>query len=189
MPSLEIHDVLPNRAALKTERRIASFVEHGEIDAETLVGFLCAGDRLEHQVQGRAFLDQADLVGDVGQDAGLGRNLVLLDHLVEQVIQRHERRDTVGGRVDANHRITRPVEQAVEHRGGDATRVIGGVVGLQTHRESPRQAHRVAERRHHPTLARDEDKVLVAHQFAHRRGHLRGDTGCDAGEGGRVRRV
>ncbi len=60
---------------------------------------------------------------------------------------------------------------------GDGARVVGRVVGLQAYRHSSRQAEGVAERRHHTALAGDGDEILIAHQLADCRHHLRRETG------------
>ncbi len=60
--------------------------------------------------------------------------------------------------------------------------IVGGMVGLQAHRETAGQADGVAEARHHAAFARGQDQVLVAHQLAHRRHHLRGEAGGQTGQ-------
>ena len=73
-------------------------------------------------------------------------------------------------------------QQAVEHGGGDAARIVGRMVRLQPHREPPGQADRVAEARDDAALARDGDQVLDAHQLADRGDHLGREAGAQRGQ-------
>ena len=68
-------------------------------------------------------------------------------------------------------------------------RVVGRVVGLEPHRHRARQADRVAEFRHHPAFARREDQVLIAHELANGRRHLRRDAGRERADNLRRRLV
>ena len=97
--------------------------------------------------------------------------------------------DAVGGRVDADHRVAGAKQQAVEHGGGDAARIVGRMVGLQAHRQPAGQADRVAEAGDDPAFGGDRDQVLQAHDLADRGGHLRRQAGraarpASAGVGG-----
>ena len=164
-------------------------MQQRQVDAEAGVGGFGAGDRLEHQVHRRALLDGLDLVGHVRQHAGLGGDLEALDDLVHAVHQGLQRAQAVAGRVDADDRIARAQQQAVEQRGGDAARVVGGVVGLQAHGQPARQAHGVAKAGDDPAFAGHQDQVLLAHQLAHRGHHLGGQPGANAGQRGFVRAI
>ena len=80
--------------------------------------------------------------------------------------------------VDPDHGVARSEQQPVEDRGGNAGRVVGRMVGLQSGREPAGQADGSAESRDHPDLARDGDQILVAHQFRRGGDHLRRQAGC-----------
>ena len=90
LAGLEIHDVVADGAALQRQRGRARFLEQREVDAEARVRLLRAADRLEHEVDGRAGLDRADLGGDVRQHAGLRRDLEAPDQVVERPPQPHD---------------------------------------------------------------------------------------------------
>ena len=60
LTGLKIHDVVADRATLKTERRLAAFAQHAEVDAEALVGGFGPGNRLENEVDRRAAIDGLD---------------------------------------------------------------------------------------------------------------------------------
>ncbi len=64
---------------------------------------------------------------------------------------------------------------------------VGRVIGLQPHAEVARQADRIAKARHHPALLRHQDQILIAHELAHRRRHLRRDAGRHLRQHGAVR--
>ena len=180
LAGLEIHHVVADRAALQRQRRVARLAQQRERHAEAGVGRLGAADRLEHEIDRRAALDRAQAGGDVRQHAGLRRDGVALAHLVEHREQRARGIDAVGRRIDADHRIARAEQQAVEHGCGDAARIVGRMVGLQAHREPPGQADRVAEARDDAALRRHRDQVLKAHQLADRGRHLRREAGRSA---------
>ena len=84
------------------------------------------------------------------------------------------------GGIDTDAGIAGTVHQAVQRAGQDAARAVGGVIRLQAHRHRAGQPDRVAEARHHPGLAGDQDQILIAHQLAHRRNHFRGQPGGDS---------
>ena len=172
LAGLEIHHVVAERAALQRQRRLARLAQQRQRDAEAGVRRLGAADRLEHQIDRRAALDRAQAGGDVRQHAGLRRDGVALAHRVEHREQRARGIDAVGRRVDADHRVAGAEQQPVERGCGDAARIVGRMVGLQAHRETPGQADRVAEARDDAALCRHRDQVLQAHQLADRGGHL-----------------
>ena len=183
LAGLEVHDVVAQGPAPKRQRSRAGLGEQGQVDAEAAIGLLGASDRLEDQVHRRSLRDHRQRVGDVGEHAGLGRDLQPRDHVVEHAHQAGQRRDAVTCRIDADHRIARAIEQAIDDRGGNAAQVVGRMVGLQAHGEMAGQADRVAKAGDDAALARDQDEVLVAHQLADRRRHLRRDAGahrCEA---------
>ena len=99
------------------------------------------------------------------EHAALRRNLQPRDDTVEQPQQFADHSRIVAGRVDADAGIAGSEQQAVEDRGGNALEVIEGMVGLQPHAHPPVQADGVAKSGGYLALLRDQDQVLVAHQF------------------------
>ena len=138
---------------------------------------------------GAPALDGGDLGGDVGQHAALGGDGKALAQRVEHTQQRDGGLRAVGGGVDADHRVAHAEQQPVDDRGGDALRVVGGVVGLQARRQPPLQPDRVAERGDDATLTRYRDQILVAHDLRHGRGHLGRHARRQRLKRGAVRRV
>ena len=189
LAGFEIHHVVARRAAPERERRLPRLAQRGEIDAEAAVGPFRSRHGLEDEVHRRAQLDGADRVRHMRQHAGLGRDLVAFAQRIQHPQQLHRVAHAVRRRVDADHRVARTVQQPVQHRDGDAARVVGRVVGLQPAGQAPRQADRVAEGRHHPAFPRHGDQVLVAHQLRHRRHHLRRQPRGQRGQRRRIRLV
>ena len=113
----------------------------------------------------------------MGEHAALRRNLQPRDNAVQQPQQFADHGRIVAGRIDPDARIARSQQQAVEDRGGNAPRVVEGMVGLQPHAHPARQADSVAKRRCHRALLGDHDQVLVAHQLGNTGGHFRCDPG------------
>ena len=101
----------------------------------------------------------------------------MCDHVVDEPQEIALDRQAVGGGVDADHRVSRAVHQAVQDRGGDAGRVVRRVVGLEAHRHRARQADRVAEARDHAAFAGGEDQILVPHELADGRSDFWRDAG------------
>lgn len=66
-----------------------------------------------NRLTGGATVEAAELGGDVGQAAGLGRDLECVDELVECAEDRLGDIDRLCRRVDADHGVTAAVEQAV----------------------------------------------------------------------------
>ncbi len=76
-------------------------------------------------------------------------------------------------RVQTDHRIPCAKGQALQGGGGDALRVVGGVVGLQTAAQGSRQADGGVAMGGNGDFLGRVDQVQIAHQLAHRRDHLR----------------
>jgi hypothetical protein len=140
-------------------------VQHGERDAEPVIGLGRPGDGLEHQIDRRARLDRRDRCRDMAEAAMLRGNVELradrLQHLADAdvVLQR------VGRRVHADHRVARAMQQAVQRRECDAPAVIGGVVGLVAGGDAALQPDGGAEAGHDADLAGNRDQVLHAHDL------------------------
>ena len=147
LPRLEIHDVVADGAALQRQRRVVGFAQDAEVDAETGVGGFRAGDGLEHQVDRGAAADDLQRVGDMGQDAGLGGNIVPQTQRFQCIQQGDGIGDAVGGGVHADDRIAAAQQQPVDRCGADAAQVVGGVVRLQAGTEMVRAAPGCCERR------------------------------------------
>ncbi len=78
--------------------------------------------------------------------------------------------DVVAGRVHADHRIATAKHQAIDHGGGDAARIISGMVGLEAHRPCVPGRPMVSRKRVTTrALHAARDQVLVAHQLRDRR--------------------
>nr|ART89803.1 hypothetical protein [uncultured bacterium] len=180
LPGLEVHDIVADRSALERTRRIVGFAQQRQVDAEALVGLLGPGHRLKHQINRHTGFDHAHRVGHVREHATLRRDLVAFDHLGEHFHERAKHGRAVACRIDADDCVAAAVQQAVEHRCGDAAQIVGRVVGLQADRKSTRQTECVAKPCDDTALARYDNQVLVAHQLAHCRDHL----GCEAGRQG-----
>ena len=108
-----------------------AFLEHREVDAEDGVGRFGAGDRLEHEVDGRAARDGLDGGRHVRQHAALRRNVEAADDVVEHVEQIEDGRRVVAGRVDADDGVAAAEHQPVDDRRRDAAPVVGRMVRLQ----------------------------------------------------------
>ena len=91
--------------------------------------------------------------------------------------------EAVGGGVDADDGVAGAEEQAVEDGGGDAARVVGGVVGLEAGGETAGQADGGAEAGDDADFAGDGDQVLHAHELGDGGGHLGREAGGEGGEG------
>ncbi|CPU56424.1 Uncharacterised protein [Mycobacteroides abscessus] len=76
-------------------------------------------------------------------------------------------------RVDADDGVTATQQQAIERGCRDTAGVVGGMIGLQPGRQGARQANGGAEGAVVTHRRTDRDEVLIAHQLAHRRDHLR----------------
>src|SRR4029077_4233557 len=117
LAGLEVHDVVADGSSLQRKGSLPCFFQQIQIDSKTPVSGLGSADRLKDEVDRRAGLDGADLVGDVGEDAGLGRDLEAPDQLVERAPEGEEVMQPVPGRVDADHGVAAAIEQAVEDGG------------------------------------------------------------------------
>jgi hypothetical protein len=125
----------------------------------------------------------------VGQQRRLDRDGIALAQVINQLKQRNHGLGAVGGGINADHRIAAAVEQTVEDRGGDATGIVGRMVGLDARREATRQANGGAKAGHHAALATDGDQVLVPHDFRRGGSHFGSDPGGQGGQdiaGGRI---
>ena len=182
----EVHDVLAQRAAVQHEGGFPGFLQQVQVDAEAGVGSLRSGNGLEGEVDGRALLDELQSGRDMAQHARLRGNGVLLAHGIEQVQQLAHGFGVVGGGIDADDGVAAAVEQAVEQAGGDAARVVGGVVGLEARGQPPTQPQRVAKLRDNLAAAGHPNQLLAAHQLAHGRHHLRREAGRQCVQRGRI---
>ena len=116
-----------------------------EIDPKTPVGGLRSRNRLKHQIDRQALINQSERGRHMGQNASLGRNLQPRNDVIEQPQQPADHRRIVACRIDAYAGVTGSQHDAVEDRSGDALGVIEGMIGLQPHTHSPAQANRVAK--------------------------------------------
>ena len=180
LAGFEIHHVVTHRAAVERQCCVPGLGQGGQIKSETPVRGFGAANGLEHQIHRSPVLDGFQGIGYMGQYAGLGGNLVLADHLIHQLQQPDTLGHVVRGRIDSDHRIAAAIQQPVQNAGGNACYIIRGMIGLEPRRHPPRQADGASESGLHPAFLRDQDQVLVAHDLAHSRRHLRSYPGADA---------
>ena len=165
LPRLEIHNVLPERAATERERRLVRLAQHGKIDAEIAVGGLAAGDRLEHQIDRRAPLDRGERGRHMGKHAGLAGKVEPFAQPVEKPGQLDVFVEAVGRRIDADDGIARTQHQPVEDRGGDAFEIVGRMVRLKPRRQPSRQPDGVAKAGDDAAFRGDGDEILQPHDL------------------------
>ncbi len=146
------------------------------------VGGLGTGDGLEHQVHGRVARQRLHLGGDVGEDADLGGNAVAFANAVEHPENRLHGAHVVAGGIDADDGVAAAVGEAVEDAGGDALKIVGGMVGLQARGDAPGESDGGAEVRDHAAFRAYGDQVLEAHDFGDGGRHFRGEAGRQSGE-------
>ena len=176
LAGFEIHDVVAQDAAVEGARGLVRLVQDGQADAEGAVRRFAARDGLEDEVDRPAPVHDVEQGGDMGEHAGLGRDLEARPQLVDQLEQEHRLSGAVGRRIDADHRIAAAVHEAIQDGGADALRIVGRMVGLEADGEASRQPDGVAEFRDDPDLPSNRDQVLVAHQLRDRGRHLRRHT-------------
>ncbi|KAH2812497.1 hypothetical protein KXV85_005082, partial [Aspergillus fumigatus] len=111
LPGLEIHHVLPDRAAPLRQSGLPRFLQKRKIDAEAAVGGLGAGDRLEYQIDRHALPDQGQGRGDMSQHAALRRNVQPRDQFIQQAQQPGDHGRVVAGRIDADAGIAGPEQE------------------------------------------------------------------------------
>src|SRR5271163_3768819 len=119
--------------------------DEGEVDPEAGVGSFGASDGLKEEVEWRALLHGLHLRREVGENAGLGGDLVSAADVVDELEERGDGGDIVGDGVDADDGVAGAEEEAVEDGGGDACWVVGGVVGLKAGGEAAGKANGGAE--------------------------------------------
>ena len=189
LPGLEIHHVVADRAARERQRGGVGFGKEREIDAEALVGGLRAGDRLEHEIDRRIPGDERERGGDMRQHAALRRDVELDAHVLEHRQERMGALGTVGRGVDADDGVARAEQEAVENARRDAGEIVGGVIGLQPHREAAGEPDGVAEAGDDRAFRRHHHQILQAADLAHRRRHLGRDARRERGKGFGRRRI
>ncbi len=115
----------------------------------------------------------------MGEDTGLGRNLVALDQLIEGPEEVSRPGRAVGGRVHSDDGIAAAHQKAVDDRRAHSGEIVGRMVGLDPDGETAGQADGVSKRGDDPNFSRHRDQVLVAHQLGHRRNHLGSESRCE----------
>ena len=150
--------------------------------AEGLVALLAPGNGLEDEIAGSSLLHRLHLGRHMSQYADLGGDVpVLLDLLkAPEYLRRLFRR--VRHRIQAQDSVPGPKAQPLQQGGGNALRVIGGVVGLQAAAQRSRQADGGIAVGCDPDLVGRINKVQVSHELAHRRHHLRGQPPAEAAD-------
>ncbi len=153
------------------------FIEHGEGNAEAGIGGFGAGDGLKYEIDRRAAAQRFHLGGDVRQDAGLGRDLIVRADAVQHVEEGFHGSDVVAGGIDADHGIAATEAEAVENAGGDALQIVGGMIWLEAGGHAAGQSDGGAEAGHDAALCGDGDEVLQAHQLTDGGGNFGSDAG------------
>ena len=182
LAGFKIHNVVADAAAAERQRGVMRLLEQGEVDAEAFVGRFSPGNRLEHQIDGRAPADQFEGRGDMRQHAALRRNVEFGSDLIKHDEKRVSIVRAVGRRVDADDGIAGAEQKPIENTRGDAARIVGRVIGLQPYRQAARQAEGVTERSDHTAFRRHHDQILLAADLAHGSGHFRRHAGRQCGQ-------
>ena len=165
------------------------FIQDRQAHAEGAVRCLTACDGLKHEVHRPAPVHDVEHGRDMREHAGLGGNAEAHPQVIDQPEQQHRLLGAVGRRVDPDHRVATAVHEAVEDRGADAFRIIGGVVGLKPDGEAARQSEGVAEPGDDSDLPGHCDQVLVAHQLRDSGHHFGRQPRCKFLERLRGRRI
>ena len=84
----------------------------------------------------------------------------------------------VGGRIDSDDRIARTQHQAIDNAGGDGSRVVRRMIGLQACRKPARQADSCPKTCDDAYFPRHLDEILLAHQFRNGGGLFRHQAGA-----------
>ena len=82
----------------------------------------------------------------------------------------------IGGWIDTDDRIATPVKQPVKNTRRDTAHIVQGMIGLKAGRKTPLESQGIAKTGDHPAAAGHGNKILIAHQFADRGHHFRGQT-------------
>ncbi|SHS31918.1 Uncharacterised protein [Mycobacteroides abscessus subsp. abscessus] len=170
---LQVHDVVTDGAAAQGAPGFIRLTQQCQVDPKTLVGPLGTGDRLEHQVHREVSFDEFDRGGDMREHTRLRGNVESQPDVVDQAQQVTRGMRGIRRRVDADDGVTTTQQQAIERGCRDTAGVVGGMIGLQPGRQGARQANGGAEGAVVTHRRTDRDEVLIAHQLAHRRDHLR----------------
>ena len=112
----------------------------------------------------------------MGQHADLGGNLPVLLDLLEPPQDLPHLLRGVGDRVQADHCVTGTEAETLQHRGGDAVRVVGGVVGLQPAAQGSGQTDGGVAVGGDGDLRCRVNQIQIAHQLTDRRDHLGGQS-------------
>ena len=176
LAGLKVHHIVADRAAPQSQGHLPRLAQHGERDAKAGVRGLRPSNGLEHQVHRGTALHRLHGIGHMGQNAGLRGHVEANPQLIEHREQTNAGVHIVRRRIDPDHRIPAPKQQAVEEAGRDPKRIVGGVIGLHPCREPSREADGVAEPRDDPALGPDQNQVLQPHDLGDGRRHLRGQA-------------
>ena len=181
LPGLKIHHIRPFRRAL-TEQQVLRLRQGGSIEAEGRIALFRACDGLEDQIAGRTRTHRLHLRRHMRQHANLGRDLPMLLDLLKSAQHLAHLLRGVGNGIQTDDRIACAEGQTLQHGSGDAVGVIGGVVWLQTAAECAGQTDGSIAVGGDGQLCRCIDQIQVAHQLAHCRHHLRGQTTAESAQ-------
>ena len=137
LAGLEIHHIVAHGASVQRERRIPGLGQSCQIKSEAAVSRLGTADGLEYQIHRRLLFDGFQGVGNMGQDAGLGRNLVLSDHLIHHLQQPDTLGHAVSRGIDPDNGIATAVKQSIQDAGRYTGHVVRWMVGLESCGHSP----------------------------------------------------
>ena len=101
-------------------------------EAEGVVAFLRARDRLEDHIGRRAALDRFNLCRDMAKNADLRWNFKFVFDLVKALEHLGKPGHGVADGVQAQERIAATVAQALKEGSGDTLHIVGRVVRLKS---------------------------------------------------------
>ncbi len=137
LAGFKIHEVIADatvgtcRAAMQRPARFVRFGKQRQIDSEAAVGGLGAGDGLKDKIDRGTGFKSGHQGGDMGQHAALRGNLKPLADCVDQAQQARGHGHIVTGGIDADDRVARAEQQAVQNGGGDSGSVVRGWLGCR----------------------------------------------------------
>ncbi len=125
-------------------------------------------------------LEAGELRFDMGQHAGLRRRFGPPADRIEQPQQPIDVFDRVDGRIDAKNRVAGPQRKAPITQERDSLAVVGGMIRLQSRRESAGHAEKRSRAGRMADLASHEDQLVHVAQLRQRRRHHAGECAADS---------
>ena len=143
-------------------------------EAEGVVAFLRARDRLEDHIGRRAALDRFNLCRDMAKNADLRWNFKFVFDLVKALEHLGKPGHGVADGVQAQERIAATVAQALKEGSGDTLHIVGRVVRLKSGGECAAAADGGVAGCGHAHLVCRINQIQISHQFADARDDLAG---------------